>query len=93
MVAGTVGIGLLSSARFAFRLGAVEVAVPLACYLCEDCGEVHLRATDLSKVRAARSAGAVAKKFRIVSSASGARRAMETYRLLGNFSKKKEDRS
>lgn len=93
MVAGTVGIGLLSSARFAFRLGAVEVAVPLSCYLCEDCGEVHLRATDLSKVRAARAAGAASTKFRTVPSASGARRAMDTYRLLGSLAKKKGDKS
>lgn len=56
LVAGSVGLPLLGSPRFAYRLGTMDVAVDVAARMCESCGLVVFRVANPGPIRDARRA-------------------------------------
>lgn len=53
-MSGAVGLTLLGSPKFTYKIRHLEVSVPLQALLCEDCGEVRFRAPDPGRIRLAR---------------------------------------
>jgi hypothetical protein len=64
LVDGSMGLPLLGSPRFAFRLGTKEVQTDVLASMCRDCGRIDLRASDPGRIRAAASAAASAPRVR-----------------------------
>jgi hypothetical protein len=64
LVDGSMGLPLLGSPRFAFRLGTTEVQTDVLASMCRDCGRIDLRASDPGRIRVAASAAASAPRVR-----------------------------
>lgn len=56
LVTGTVGMSLLGSPKFSYRLKTIDVSVDVAASMCESCGLVVFRVADPTPIRQARAA-------------------------------------
>lgn len=65
LVDGSMGLPLLGSPRFAFRLGAMEVTTEVRASMCRDCGRVLLHASDPDRIRVAAAAARTPRPRRV----------------------------